>query len=657
MTTRPGYGLTTPAARTAAQKLLTSQRLSLVTMKAAIRSAAPQTANRKPQTARHAPQTANRKPQTANRNRPARSVASSLEPRPWRGLSRFSLLTILALLAGILSLFAAAPAEAQTPAAVTSLSVEPGNERLMLTWVAPAGTITSYNVHYTSASTSSVSNTAAAGSDHTTAWVAANPSGTAATHTISSLRIGPTYRVRVRARNGGNVGPWAFSSGTPYWATTLTVRTTTYYTMGCYKRQQKALASNPAHCDMAMTDDDFMYGGNTYTFEEMTSAWAPGGWQQRDDGLWEFTTRVGTGGLNTRFTSNADVRTSLDDLVLCTAYGNKWQTLRFAAAWHPLPDRVGWNPEYQHLVSPSEAGPGGTIVGTHWEHGDMVSLRIQSSKLQCGSAQFQGGASDPEPSQGQQQAVPLTASFEKVPAKHDGTSAFTLQVRLSETVGKFSRSPRASSFAVTNGRVLSVEQVGAGLWQVKVQPTSSSDVTVTLEGGRDCDDEPSGAVCTTDIRALSNTSTVTIRAAVAVTLSATPNPVAEGSPVTVTAALAKALAEAVTVPLTVTRGTSEAGDHGSLTSITLLAGFTSATGTISTVEDGDGDDETFTVALGTLPSSLIAGSTSSVEVTITDKGGAAATATAAGSAKSAGRPGAAGGAATGGSGPDAARRR
>ena len=110
------------------------------------------------------------------------------------------------------------------------------------------------------------------------------------------------------------------------------------------------------------------------------------------------------------------------------------------------------------------------------------------------------------------------------------------------------------------------------------------------------------------------------RPGVAVSLSATPNPVGEGSPVTVRATLARALSQAVTVPLRTTRGTSEAGDHGSLASIAIPAGFTSATGTITTVEDDDGDDETFTVALGSLPSGLTAGAASSVEVTITDSG-------------------------------------
>ena len=108
--------------------------------------------------------------------------------------------------------------------------------------------------------------------------------------------------------------------------------------------------------------------------------------------------------------------------------------------------------------------------------------------------------------------------------------------------------------------------------------------------------------------------------AVAVTLSATPNPVAEGSSVTVTAVLAKALSEDVTIPLTVTGGTSEDGDHGTLASLSIPAGGTSATGTITTSDDDDGDDETFTVALGSLPSGLAAGTESSVAVTITDDG-------------------------------------
>ncbi len=104
-----------------------------------------------------------------------------------------------------------------------------------------------------------------------------------------------------------------------------------------------------------------------------------------------------------------------------------------------------------------------------------------------------------------------------------------------------------------------------------------------------------------------------------VSLSVSANPVTEGHPVTVTAWLSKALANDVTIPLVLTGGTAEAGDFGSLASITIDAGQTTGTGTISTTADTDEDDETFTVALGALPGELTAGSPSSVEVTVSEE--------------------------------------
>ncbi len=105
-----------------------------------------------------------------------------------------------------------------------------------------------------------------------------------------------------------------------------------------------------------------------------------------------------------------------------------------------------------------------------------------------------------------------------------------------------------------------------------------------------------------------------------VRLSATPSTVAEGSSVTVTATLSAALSPnaAVRIPLTLTRGSAEQGDYGTLAAITIPSGQTSASGTITTTRDADADDETFTVALGTLPNSVAAGSPNSVTITIND---------------------------------------
>ncbi|MCY4379155.1 MAG: hypothetical protein OXC39_04950 [Candidatus Dadabacteria bacterium] len=104
-----------------------------------------------------------------------------------------------------------------------------------------------------------------------------------------------------------------------------------------------------------------------------------------------------------------------------------------------------------------------------------------------------------------------------------------------------------------------------------------------------------------------------------VSLSASPNPVPEGSSVTVTATLSAALSSSVSIPVTLTDNTAESGDHGSLTSITIAANQTSGTGTITTAQDPDKDHETFTVSLGSsLPSGVLAGSSSSVTITILD---------------------------------------
>ena len=103
-----------------------------------------------------------------------------------------------------------------------------------------------------------------------------------------------------------------------------------------------------------------------------------------------------------------------------------------------------------------------------------------------------------------------------------------------------------------------------------------------------------------------------------VSLSASPNPVDEGSPVTVSATLSQALATDVTIPLTLTPGTAEPGDHGDPTSITIDGDATTGSVEVTTTDDADADDETFTVALGDLPASLAKGAPSSVEVTISD---------------------------------------
>ena len=97
-----------------------------------------------------------------------------------------------------------------------------------------------------------------------------------------------------------------------------------------------------------------------------------------------------------------------------------------------------------------------------------------------------------------------------------------------------------------------------------------------------------------------------------------PNPVTEGETAYVTLKINPPQPNSVTIPVTVTHNTSEAGDFSAPTSITIAANQIQAAGQIRTNQDADGEDETLTVALGNLPSLTTAGTPSTATITIKD---------------------------------------
>ena len=101
-------------------------------------------------------------------------------------------------------------------------------------------------------------------------------------------------------------------------------------------------------------------------------------------------------------------------------------------------------------------------------------------------------------------------------------------------------------------------------------------------------------------------------------LSASPTRVAEGSSVTVTATVSKAPTSALTIPLTVTRITAEAGDFNAPSSIPIASGATTGTATITTAQDDDAEDEWFRVEFGTLPAGYEEGTPGYVRIKIED---------------------------------------
>ncbi len=91
----------------------------------------------------------------------------------------------------------------------------------------------------------------------------------------------------------------------------------------------------------------------------------------------------------------------------------------------------------------------------------------------------------------------------------------------------------------------------------------------------------------------------------------------EGDTAEVVVALGLPLDTAVTIPLVVTSLTAESGDHGAVSNVTIPAGKTAVMAEISTTADGD--DETFSVSLGSpLPSRVTAGASTSTTIRIRD---------------------------------------
>ena len=229
-----------------------------------------------------------------------------------------------------------------------------------------------------------------------------------------------------------------------------------------------------------------------------------------------------------------------------------------------------------------------------------------------------GGGSDPEPTD------PLTASFEQVPSEHDGKGTFSFRVRLSETVGNFSKSPRASSFAVTRGRVRSVEQVDAGLWRVRVKPSSWRNVGVTLAGGRDCDTE--GAVCTPDGRALENTVSATVRGPAGLKVAGGRAREGRDEAIDFAVTLSRAASGTVTVDYATEDETATAGSDYTATSgtLTFAPGETEKTVRVAILDDLiDEGREIFRLKLSNASGARIADGKAAGRIGNTDPGQAA----------------------------------
>ena len=112
---------------------------------------------------------------------------------------------------------------------------------------------------------------------------------------------------------------------------------------------------------------------------------------------------------------------------------------------------------------------------------------------------------DGEPEETTEGETPLTVSLEATTESHNGTDAFTFEIRFSEEFPLSYKTLRDLAFTVSGGEVLKAQRLDKPSnirWLITVEPDSNGDVTVVLPVTTDCDAD--GAVCTADGRMLSN---------------------------------------------------------------------------------------------------------------------------------------------------------
>ena len=225
------------------------------------------------------------------------------------------------------------------------------------------------------------------------------------------------------------------------------------------------------------------------------------------------------------------------------------------------------------------------------------------------------------------QPVPLTAQF---PAStytsvfHGGaTDSPQVVVAFSRPVVDFDET--SPSLSVTGASVASVSaHVVAGepanAYLLTLTPDGAGAITFRLETGQACGDD---GICSADGTTLAEApAALVIGPAVSVSFEQATHSVAEGAsrPVAVRLSSAHQGVRGVTVPIVLqTTGSASADDLTLDESVTFEAGETRKTLTVNALDDDlvEGD-ETATLGFGTLPDGVIAGSTATVTLTLTD---------------------------------------
>ena len=479
--------------------------------------------------------------------------------------------------------------------APTGLGVTPGAGKLNLAWTAPSAvTPGGYDVHYTSASKTgqgAVADDAAVqtGGSPSAAngWVAVDRSGTAASQSITGLASGQAYRVRVRT-----TFPFDTSARGP-----------SGWVFGTAAQQQAAAQQQ------------------TDTTGPSAPAFVPGGGSAVTDAgtniTLTFTEAVKKDAQNADFTGHGDLsailtlaRTHAGGTVIAyTASINADKTVITLDPTDDLADGavyVGISGAYYDTSGNAGTAAGATFTvatprtPTQSSDTNLSALTASTHTGFDGTSTALNIGTFSASTTSYTAAVPYAAAYMTLtPTVADAGKATVKVGRQGSTLAPVPRGSGSGAFSLSVGS-------NAITVRVTAEDGTTKDYTVTVTRQAQTQVSPT------------------------VTLSSSPSPVQEGVTVIVKATLSSPATQAMAFPVTVTRGSAEAQDLGTLpTTIRIARGEWRGTANLATRKDDDEDDETFTVALDTanLPSGIVAGAVTSVDVTILDITAAADTAT------------------------------
>ena len=166
--------------------------------------------------------------------------------------------------------------------------------------------------------------------------------------------------------------------------------------------------------------------------------------------------------------------------------------------------RVQWKESSGSWDTPANVSET-TVTGTAHTITGLTDGTEYSVRVRAVNSEGAGEAS-PEAAATPVNPTPLTAEFLDIPESHDGSNAFTFELRFSGApVDEFSYTTlRDHAFTVTGGEVDNVRRLEAGKnvrWEITFTPDADADVTIALNATTDCSAE--GAICTSDNRMLS----------------------------------------------------------------------------------------------------------------------------------------------------------